>query len=78
MSFIPRIAPIRRIVHHVGEITEFWQRVAVLCEPGVWFWDCSDLDRIRIDREKERGRMTTAWERREDTTVWLLVRRVRR
>ena len=66
--------PSRRVVYQIGDISCIWQRVAAQCEPGVWLWDVSDMDRIRIERHKNSGRMLTAWERRDDGEIWLLVR----
>jgi hypothetical protein len=69
-------SPVRRIVYNVGDIDHIWSRVAVQCEAGVWMWDCSELDRIRIEHARDRGNMRTTWERRDDDTVWLLVQAV--
>lgn len=71
----PRPLPVRRIVYNLGDIDAIWRRVAVQCEEGVWMWDVSDLDRIRIERGRDEGRFTTTWERREDDVIWLLVQR---
>ena len=69
--------PVRRAVYQIGDVTTKWQRCAVECEPGVWLWECSEMDRIRINRHKARGAMVTTVERRDDGEFWLLVRWVR-
>lgn len=72
------VAPIRRIVYTIGDIDHIWRRCAVQAEPGVWIWDVGDLDRVFIEFARDRGRMVTTWERRDDDVVFLLVKNVQR